>query len=98
LSQVKNADVHDLFLWVILFGSNKMASLAALATPAGMEKAVPLVTNLAIGVVSLIFLIAGIAMMKKSPMQGLALFAAAGVIYYWGQTMGKQAAAVVKEF
>ena len=74
-----------------------MASLAAIGNRDAIKEAVPLVTNLAIGVVSLIFLIAGIAMMKKSPMQGMALFAAAGVIYYWGQTMGKDAAAVANK-
>lgn len=71
-----------------------MASLAAFANPAAIGAAAPVATNLAMGVVALIFLIAGIAMMKKSPMQGLALFAVAGGIVYWGQMMGKQVADV----
>ena len=53
-------------------------------------KAAPAAMTLATGVIALIFLIAGIAMLSKKPLTGIALFAVAGAIMYWGQTLGHQ--------
>ena len=53
-------------------------------------KAAPAAMTLATGVIALIFLIAGIAMISKKPLTGLALFGTAGAIVYWGGLLGKQ--------
>lgn len=69
-----------------------MASLAAgVDLKKAAAPAVGLGVNLAIGIVSLIFIIAGIAEMNNHKLTALALFGAAYGIYAWGNSISKQA-------
>jgi hypothetical protein len=71
-----------------------MAQAAASAAGINLKAAAPAVglgVNMAIGIVSLIFIIAGLAEIKHNKLTAIALFGVAFAIFSWGQSISKQA-------